>query len=451
MENFTTEDIAKILNTQCPVDCAVTDISTDTRTITKGSVFLALKGANFDGHNFLVQAYQSGACAVVTEKEIEGIPCILTSDTTQALIDIAKGYRQKFSPILVGITGSVGKTTTKDMIALVLEEKYKTLKTMGNLNNHIGLPKTLLNLDASIEAAVIEMGMNHFGEIERLTDCAQPQIAVITNIGWSHIENLGSREGILKAKLEILKSMNSELPLITNADDEYLAPLKNTLDREVITYGVNNKDADIKAINIKSNDSTTSFKAVYGDISCDITLNAIGRHNILNALAAFAVGIKAQLTPEQIASALAKYKSSAMRQNIIEHNGVTIIADCYNASPDSMKAALDMLDLTKANRRIAVLGDMLELGSYSQKLHKAVGDYAANSNADMIFCCGAESRHIALNASLKGKMAKHYYNPETLCQSIKAIIAPGDAVLFKASRGMHLENVIKAIFGDIIS
>lgn len=451
MENFTTKDIAKILDTQCPVDCNVTDISTDTRTIAKGSVFLALKGVNFDGHDFLVQSIQNGACAVVSEKNVEGIPCIVTKDTSQALLDIAKGYRQKFSPILVGITGSVGKTTTKDMIALVLEEKYKTLKTIGNLNNHIGLPKTLLNLDSSIEAAVIEMGMNHFGEIERLTDVAQPQIAVITNIGWSHIENLGSKEGILKAKLEILKSMNNDLPLIANADDELLAPLKNTLDREVITYGIENTDADIRAIDIKTGENSTTFKIIYGDISCDITLNAIGRHNILNALAAFAVGIKANITPCQIASALKKFKSSAMRQNIIEHDGVTIIADCYNASPDSMKAALDMLDLTKANRRIAVLGDMLELGSYSQKLHTAVGDYAAKSNADMILCCGAESRHIALNASLKGKMAKHYYNPETLCQSLKAIIGKGDAVLFKASRGMHLENVIKAIFGDIIS
>ncbi|MBQ7132143.1 MAG: UDP-N-acetylmuramoyl-tripeptide--D-alanyl-D-alanine ligase [Oscillospiraceae bacterium] len=451
MENFTTKDIADILGCECPVDCNVLDISTDTRAISQGSVFVALKGANFDGHNFAKNAARAGACAVVSQLEIEDIPCLVTDDTTKALGDIARGYRNKFSPILVGITGSVGKTTTKDMVALVLSEKYKTLKTQGNLNNHIGLPKTLFGLDSTYEAAVIEMGMNHFGEIDYLTNIAKPNIAVITNIGWSHIENLGSREGILKAKLEILNSMQDDMPLVINADDEMLFSQKSQLERNIITYGIDNQNADIKAIDINPGDSKTEFSIICGDEKCDITLNATGTHNVLNALCAFAVGKNCGLENEQIQSALSKFKPNAMRQNVIKANSISIIADCYNASPDSMKAALEMLNLQSGKRRIAVLGDMLELGEYSKALHSAVGEYCAKSSADMVFCVGAQSKYIARSASLKGKAAKHFFNPETLIQTLKETVCEGDVILFKASRGMHLENVIKSLFGDIIS
>lgn len=451
MENFTTKDIAAILNCQCPVDCTVDDICTDTRAISQGCVFVALKGANFDGHDFAKSAIDSGACAVVSQYEIEGIPCLVTDDTTKALGDIARGYREKYAPILVGITGSVGKTTTKDMVALVLSENYKTLKTMGNLNNHIGLPKTLFNLDSSFEAAVIEMGMNHFGEIDYLTNIAKPNIAVITNIGWSHVENLGSREGILKAKLEILNSMQDDMPLVINADDEMLFSLKSQLNRNIITYGIDNENADIKAVDIKSGDSKTEFSIVYGVEKCDVTLNTAGSHNVLNALCAFAVGKLCKMENVQIQSALAKFRPNAMRQNIIEANGVCVIADCYNASPDSMKAALGLLDLQKGKRKIAVLGDMLELGDFSKSLHSVVGEYAAKSSADIILCVGAQSKYIARSASINGKSAKHFFNPETLIEALKKTVCKGDVILFKASRGMHLENVIKSLFGDIIS
>ena len=226
MEKLLLSEIAHCLNAECPEEKVITEISTDTRNLPAGCLFIAIKGERFDGHAFIKQAIENGAAAAVSEYPVDGCPCIVVKNTRTALLKLAKYYRSKFNPVLVGITGSVGKTTTKEMIALVLSEKYKTLKTQGNLNNEIGLPKTLFNLDSSYQAAVIEMGMSDFGEIERLSNTAVPTIGVITNIGFSHIENLKSQEGILKAKLEILSGMKSDAPLIVNGDDRYLAPLK---------------------------------------------------------------------------------------------------------------------------------------------------------------------------------------------------------------------------------
>lgn len=450
-ENLTTRAIAEALGCACPIDCDVCDISTDTREIVPGSVFVALKGANFDGHDFAKNAVKAGACAVVSQYAIDGVPCLLANDTTKALGDIARSYREKFSPILVGVTGSVGKTTTKDMIALVLSEKYKTLKTQGNHNNHIGLPKTLFELNSTYKAAVIEMGMNHFGEIDYLTNIAKPNIAVITNIGWSHIENLGSKQGILKAKLEILNSMSDDMPLVINADDELLFAQKSSLNRKILTYGIKNTAADVRACDIKVRNSKTEFTIMFENEKCDISLNALGTHNVLNALCAFTVGKICKLENAQIQCALSKFKASSIRQNIIDINGISVIADCYNASPDSMKAALDMLDLLEGKRKIAVLGDMLELGEHSKALHSAVGEYCAESSADVVFCLGTQSQYIARVAGAKGKAAKNFFNPETLIRNLKEYICKGDVILFKASRGMHLENVIKSLFGDILS
>lgn len=449
MEKLTLTEIVDALGTTSPVEAEITEISTDTRNLPEGCLFLALRGTHFDGHAFAKRAVESGAAAVVTEYEIEDCPCLVVDNTRLALLRIAAYYRSKFSPILVGVTGSVGKTTSKEMIALVLSAKYNTLKTQGNLNNEIGLPKTLLELDSHHEAAVIEMGMSNFGEIHRLSCTTQPTIGVITNIGFSHIENLKSQEGILKAKLEILDGMADDAPLVVSADDPFLAPLKNELQpRPVYTYGIENENADVRAVDIKSDDSSISFTVIdKGKETCRVTLPCVGLHNVLDALGAYCTGRLADIEPEKIAEALGKYKTVGFRQNIEQHGTYTLIVDCYNASPDSMKAALHVLrEMKSSGRKAAVLGDMLELGDLSRKLHEIVGDMSLVSGADQIFCYGKNAKYIAKTAAKGGASVFHTEDKTELCSAIRAYLRPGDLILFKASRGMHLEDCIKEIF-----
>lgn len=450
MEMLQLTEIAAALGAEAPLEAEITEVCTDTRNLPEGCLFLALKGARFDGHSFAKRAVEEGAVAVVVEYEIEGCPCIVVPDTRRALLQIAAYYRKKFSPVLVGVTGSVGKTTTKEMIATTLSAAYETLKTQGNLNNEIGLPKTLMELTSSHEAAVIEMGMSDFGEIHRLSCTTQPTIGVITNIGFSHIENLKSQEGILQAKLELLDGMAEHAPLIVCGDDPRLAPLKEQLHRPVYTYGIANEHADVRAENIEAEDNSTSFTIVeHGEEVCKVTLPCVGEHNVLNALAAYCVGILADIKPEQIAAALATYKTVGFRQNIEQHGSYTVIADCYNASPDSMRAALQVLrEMKSSGRKAAVLGDMLELGDLSRKLHEIVGDMTLVSGADQIFCYGAEAQYIAKTASAGGASVFHTEDKTELCSAIRAYLRPGDLLLFKASRGMHLEDCIKEIFRE---
>lgn len=451
MEKLLLSEIAHCLNAECPKEKVITEISTDTRNLPADCLFIAIKGERFDGHTFIKQAIENGAAAAVSEYPVDGCPCIVVQNTRTALLEIAKYYRSKFQPVLVGVTGSVGKTTTKEMIALVLSEKYNTLKTQGNLNNEIGLPKTLFNLDSSYKAAVIEMGMSNFGEIERLSNTASPTIGVITNIGYSHIENLKSQEGILKAKLEILSGMKQNAPLIVNGDDKYLAPLKNEFinSRPVYLYGIENENCDFKAKNIIEENGITRFILVYNGFETEIIIPCAGKHNVLNASAAFCVGILSGLSEKEIVSALKKYKPDGMRQNIVKKGDYTLIIDCYNASPDSMKATLNVLsDMECRGRKIAVLGDMLELGDMSEKLHRLVGKYAAHYRPDRLYCYGENAMYIAAEASEHGlaSSAFHKDSKDLMAEKIKKDLKSGDIILFKASRGMKLEEVIDKIF-----
>lgn len=448
MEKMMLSEIAEALGSEINKEAEITSVSTDTRSIEKGCVFLAVKGERFDGHDFAVKAVESGAEAVITEREIEGIPCIVVESTRMAYLKLAEYYRKKFNPILVGITGSVGKTTTKEMVSLVLSEKYNTLKTSGNLNNEIGLPKTLFNLCSEHKAAVIEMGMSHFGEIERLSKTARPTMAIITNIGFSHIENLHSQHGILQAKLEILRGMDGSAPLIVNADDVSLYPLTYQLGREVLSYGIVNDDCDFRAVDIKEEDNRTLFTVEYKGGRKEIELGCIGKHNILNALAAFCVGIKSGLTEDEIASALKKYKADGLRQNIVKKGEQTVIIDCYNASPDSMKASLTVLSQLKNPRKIAVLGSMLELGEMSEMLHGKVAEFVKESGADKLFCYGDDCRYTAERAAELGVNVSYINDKQELADSLKKYLTADDAVLFKASRGMKMEEVIDMIYGS---
>ena len=434
-----------------PSDVFVDNISTDTRTIKEGSVFVAIKGEKSDGHDYAVKAMGLGAVAVISERAVDGAKCIIVDSTRKALLDLAAYYRSKFQIPVVGITGSVGKTTTKEMIALVVAEQFNTLKTEGNHNNEIGVPWTLFGLNNEHKAAVIEMGMNHEGEISRLSLCSQPTIAVITNIGMSHIENLGSQENIMKAKMEILDGADYNAPLILSYDDKMLKNVEIHEGRKAVYYSVKKKDCDVYATDICDNGEAVSFTVNYPEGKIQAKINCMGEHNVKNALAAFCVGLELGIAPEKIVAGIEKFKPDGLRQNIVKSRGRTFIVDCYNASPDSMKSALKVLSKieVKGNgRRIAVLADMLELGDMSKKLHRLVGEYVATAECDMLLCFGENSAYYIEGAVKKGFEAesyRHFDSREQLAEYLKKALQENDAVLFKGSRGMKLEEVIKAL------
>lgn len=459
MERMTLAEIIKAVDGSYgfPADVEVNSISSDTRTIKEGSVFVALKGEHFDGHDYAKAAMEKGAAAVISERAIDGARCIIVDSTGKALLDLAGYYRRKFNIPLIGITGSVGKTTTKDMIANVVSEQYNTLKTQGNKNNEIGLPTTLFGLEKTHTAAVIEMGMSHLGEISRLSMCCQPTMAVITNIGYSHIENLGSRENILKAKLEILDGTDYSAPLILCKDDKMLCSAEIHGGRRVIYYSVNRRDCDVYATDINNNSDSVSFVIHYSEGEVNAVINCMGVHNVKNALAAFCVGRELNIPPEKIIAGIAKYKPEGLRQNIKISEGKTFIVDCYNASPDSMQAAVSVLDdvvVKNGGKRYCVLADMLELGEMSKKLHKIVGGFVAASKCDELLCFGENSVYYIDGAVKKGfdrQKCHHFDSREEMAEYLKANLKENDAVLFKGSRGMKLEEVVKCFGAELCS
>ena len=434
-----------------PSDAEVTSVSTDTRTIQPGSVFIALKGENFDGHDYGAKACELGAEAVIAELRIEGAKCIIVDSTARALLQLANYYRKKFDIPVVGITGSVGKTTTKDMIALAVSEKFNTIKTEGNHNNEVGMPMTLFGMDSSTEAAVIEMGMNHFGEISRLSMCCEPTIAVITNIGHSHIENLGSQQGILKAKMEILDGADYMAPMVLSMDDKLLSQVEPRHGRQIVFYSVKKKTADVYASDINTDPEGTSFTINYKGGSIAARVNCPGEHNVKNALAAFCVGRLLDIAPEKLVHAIGEFQPQGIRQSVREVRGMRFVVDCYNAAPDSVKAALStlmQLSVPEGGRRIAVLSDMLELGKQSKALHKLTGEYVAAAGADMLYCCGGDAVNYVDGAVKKGMpedCCRHFASKQEMTDALKADLREGDAVLFKASRGMKLEEVVSAL------
>ena len=442
------KEIAECLGVKADCDTEINSVSTDTRKIEQGSLFVCLKGENFDAHDFTLQAQEKGAAAVVAERDVKcDIPVLRVESTGKALLKIAKLYREKFDIPVVGLTGSVGKTTTKEMIYLVLSEKYKTLKTQGNLNNEIGLPTTLFSLDETYEAAVIEMGMNHFGEISRLTNTAEPTMAVITNIGVSHIEYLGSRDGILKAKCEIFEGLRKNGFAALNGDDDKLITVKRD-DCKILFYGIENKECDVLAKYIETNGQNTEFTVCFGEREQRVVLPAVGLHNVYDALAAFTVGICFDIDSERIADALSKYEPTGMRQRIKQAGGITVVEDCYNASPDSQKAAVNALTQLSGKRKIAVLGDMLELGERSAELHSDVGSFIKNSSVDMLLTYGQNSKYIASSAENGRIICKSFLSKDELAEYLLDNAKEGDVILFKASRGMKLEEVINKLYEE---
>ncbi len=427
-------------------DLFIKGITTDSRKAEEGVVFVALRGENFDGHSFAVKACEDGALCVVSEEDFETIPYIKVKDTRRCLMEIARAVRIKSGIKVVGITGSVGKTTTKDMVSSVLSEGFSVHKTNGNFNNDIGLPLTVFDIENTHDMAVLEMGMNQFGEISRLSYGGMPDVAVITNVGVSHIENLGSREGILKAKSEIFDFMDENAYAVLNADDDMLITLKGKR-KNIIWYGIDNRE-DIYADNIVSLGLEGEMCDIHTkDWTITVKIPIPGRHMVLNAMAAAGVGVAMGLSTEQIKTGIETFSATKMRMDIsTTEKGVKIINDAYNANPVSMKAALDVLKNCEG-RRIAVIGDMFELGDFAQGMHYDVGSYAVDCGIDSLIFIGEASAAMKKAADDKGFKNYCYYpsQEEFLNEDINGMFDKGDTVLVKASRGMQLEKTVRKI------
>ncbi|NPV26573.1 MAG: UDP-N-acetylmuramoyl-tripeptide--D-alanyl-D-alanine ligase [Firmicutes bacterium] len=431
-------------------------VGTDSRQIQPGELFIALRGERFNGHAFVASALAAGAAGAVVSEQVEvaaedrGKPLVRVADTRQALQQLAQYYRQLFNIPVIGVTGSTGKTTTKDMIAAVLSERWLTLKTAGNFNNEIGLPLTLLKLTSRHQAAVIEMAMRGRGEIAALCQIAQPTLGVITNIGHTHLELLGSQANIARAKAELLEALPPDGVAILNGDDFQVREISRYAPGRVFFYGLE-QPAEIMARNIQLLGKDGSrFTVQIAGMTADVHLPIPGVHNVLNALAAVGVGYNLGLTLEEIASGLRKVRLSAMRLQIESgREGLTVINDAYNANPQSMKAALHTLvELADGRRTIAVLGSMFELGAYAGPGHREVGRLAAELGIDYLLTVGELAEQIAaaaLEAGLPAERVEAVAKNEDAIVQLQRVLDPQDVVLVKGSRGMKMEEIVRAL------
>lgn len=434
-------------------DTVLKNLIIDTRELECGDTFVGIKGENYNGNDFLYEAVEKGAnCVILDEnKDITDIriPVILVSDSSKALGIIASYIRNNSDSIFIGVTGSVGKTSTRDMIYSVLNESHPTLKTENNYNNNIGLPLTISKL-CDERFAVIEMGMNHLGEISYLSNIVKPNIGVITNVGTAHIGILGSRENILKAKLEILDGMNDSSTLIINNDNDLLHDyyLNNDNKKNIITIGIDN-DSDYKAININENDNNSEFDVVFKNQTIHILCPIPGRAYIYNSLCAIAVGSILSIDNNKIIDGIKNIHLTKNRLEFINlKNDIKIINGIYNASVDSMKASIEVLKNQTCNRKIAVLGDMLELGCYSKELHQGIGRFVYENNIDVLITVGRDSSYISSEAIKCGMNKNNVYtlsNNNDAINILSDIILPGDVILLKASNGLNFKEILNEI------
>ena len=432
------------------------NFSKDTRQLNKGDVYLGIKGENFNGSNFYIDALEKGAKVCILQdievnsekvKKYKEIAIIKVKDVVKALQTVASYKRSLYKIPVVGITGSVGKTSTKDIIASVMARKYKVLKTKGNLNNQIGLPLTILELKDH-EALVIEMGMGNLGEISVLTKIAKPDVAIITNVGTSHIGNLGSRENILKAKLEILDGLNENGTLIINNDNDLLHKWNCETNRKnVITFGIE-EQSNYMATNIKLDENRSEYDIKINEKTYHMDINIGGKHFIYNSLCAICVGKIFDIKMDEIKKGIETFELTKNRMEVIKKDNITVINDCYNASYDSMKAALEYLSSQNGNRKIAILGDMLELGDFSKVLHENVGKVVVENKIDKLITVGKEAENIA-SIALKLGMEKNNVlvckKNEEAIEHVKNIKKANDIYLIKASNGMNFKQIVESI------
>lgn len=449
IEPLSLKEVAKAIGIKTAAQAQCLSISTDSRIVGEGALFFAIRGESFDGHSFIDAAFQKGAVAAVCDHDVPVAQGTIleVKDTREALLDLAAHYRMKFDIPVIGLTGSVGKTTTKEMIACVLSSQFETLKTEGNLNNEIGVPRMLFQLKRNHERAILEMGMNHFGEISRLSKTIRPTMGIITNIGVSHIETLGSQEGILKAKLELLDGMPANAPLLLNGDDKLLYEASTQVKNPVYLYGIDNPECVCVAKEIRQTGEGTNFIIEYEGKHHDVFLPAVGKHNVYNALCAFLAGALQGVEAGRAVEALHRYQPAGMRQRVVRIGELTVIEDCYNASPDSVKAALTVLaSLPTSGKRVAVLGDMLELGDYASQAHSDCGKAAVHAHVDALYGYGDYAKYYVQEAVSGGVETALFDDKVVLTQTLIERLAPGDTVLFKGSRGMKLEEVLRMFY-----
>ena len=463
MKNLTLENIAQVCGgtyygSADKLQEEITSIITDSRKAENGCLFVPIVGERVDAHKFIPQVMAAGALATLSERVLEDadFPYIVVESSLQAVKDIAEFYLKQLQIPVVGITGSVGKTSTKEVIASVLSQKYRTLKTQGNFNNELGLPLTVFRLRDEDEMAVLEMGISDFNEMHRLGAIARPDICVITNIGLCHLENLGSRDGILKAKTEIFEHLNGTGTVILNGEDDRLSTVENVNGKAPVFYGKSKKNQCGKENHIYATEirnlGLDGMKAVFHFPECtkEVEIPIPGEHNVLNALAGACVGMELGLDVEQICAGIKKAQTIGGRTNLIHANDMLIIDDCYNANPVSMRASIDVLTQAKG-RMIAVLGDMGELGADEKRLHYEVGAYAASRGLDALFCCGELSKELAKGAEEHSETMEIFYfaTKEELLLHLKSYLKKGDTILVKASHFMEFPDIVRSLQASV--
>jgi UDP-N-acetylmuramoyl-tripeptide--D-alanyl-D-alanine ligase len=421
-------------------------VSTDTRHVQPGDVFIALIGERFDGHDFLQQAVEKGASGVIVSREgvtLSGIPVIHVDNTRKALQDLAAFHRRRFHLPVIAITGSNGKTTTKDMTAAVLASRFHVLKTEANFNNEIGLPLTLLKITEQHQAVVVEMGMRGKGEIRELACIAKPNIGMVTNVGETHIERLGSLEAIADAKAELVETVEADGLVILNNDNDYVKAMGERTPARTVFYGMG-EESDIWAEQIASGSEGIQFTCRTEKFAFPVTLSVPGRHNVYNALAAIAAGLELGLLPDEIIAGLKQFTGGTMRLQIEQYGQYTVINDAYNASPLSMAAAIDTLADVTRQRKIAVFGDMLELGDFAEQTHRAIGQKLAEQKIDAVITVGTLAAFIA-DAAGRGGVAVtcSCKDHEEAKVKLAQILKPGDTILIKGSRGVKMEKMLE--------
>ncbi len=430
-------------------DTEITAVTTDSRTVTKGCLYVPFKGARVDGHDFIPQVMEAGALVTLAEHAEglpDGIPYILVESTALAIQKIAGLYRRELGIPVVGITGSVGKTSTKEMIAAVLNQKYRVLKTLGNFNNNLGLPLTIFRLTEEDEIAVLEMGISHFGEMELLAETAEPDTMVITNIGTCHLEFLKDRDGVFQAKTECFDYVKLDGTVILNGEDDKLIQVQDVHGRRPIFYGRSPRYRvyadEIRPMGIRGIACTIHMD----EEEVEVQIPVPGEHQVLNALAAAAVGACYGLTLDEIKAGIESLESLAGRFHIIENDSYTVIDDCYNANPMSMKASLDVLK-DALGRKVAVLGDMGELGAGEKELHKEVGEYAGTLGIDLFITVGELSKEIddGITGVNPNAAVRHFDTVDALLEELPQLTEKGDTVLVKASHFMQFEKIVAAL------
>ncbi len=411
--------------------------SVDTRTQNAGDVYFALRGPVHDGHDFVLAAAEKGAAAVMVERAVGVKNELVVDDTLRALQELAAWARGAWGEAVVGVTGSAGKTTTKDAIAHLLAVGMPVGKTVGNFNNHVGVPLSILRLPDACRAAVIEMGMNHAGEIRELAAIAKPQVGVVTNVGYAHVEFFDSIDGVAAAKRELIEALPADGVAVLNADDPRVAGFRGAHAGRSVTFGFS-EEADVRAENFKSSPLGARFRSLGVDFETGMT----GRHSVSNLLAAIAVAREFGIAPESLRDAVRSFTVGKMRGERIERDGMIVWNDCYNSNPEAAQSMIDVLRETTAKRRIAVLGEMLELGEASEALHRQVGAYAAGQGIDLVIGVHGAARSLASAAG-----GEYFDDPEKAGDYIRSIARAGDAVLFKGSRGVHMERALERLVG----